>query len=383
MELTESVVRDALSEVIFPGFDRDIVSLRVLTALSIDGGRIRVTIDPGPRGAAHLPALHDAIRRKLGSLPGVEGIDLLDGGDRRGSSSLPIAGQTPSVAAAGGLERGLLPDVRHVIAVASGKGGVGKSTVAVNLAVSLARAGRRVGLLDADIYGPSIPTMMGVDEPPRLTEERRLLPFERHGVRLMSLGLLIDDRDTAVIWRGPMVIKALQQLLSDVLWGPLDVLVVDMPPGTGDAQLTMSQKVDLAGALIVTTPQDVALVDAIKGIAMFRKVGVPLLGLVENMSYFQCSHCNERTAIFGTGGGRREAERLEVPFLGELPLDPDVRRGGDAGQPIAALDADTPIAAAFVELARRIDEQLESAAEGSAPRGSLLERFKNGWSDRG
>jgi ATP-binding protein involved in chromosome partitioning len=209
-----------------------------------------------------------------------------------------------------------------------GKGGVGKSTVAVNLAIGLAQKGARVGLLDADIYGPSIPLMMGVDERPDIDPSgRSIVPFDRFGVRFMSLGFLVD-KDAAVIWRGPMVMKAIEQLLRDVLWGELDVLVVDMPPGTGDAQLTLSQKVNLSGAVIVTTPQDVALADAIKGVAMFRKVGVPVLGIVENMSFFHCPHCGNRTDVFGHGGGRREATRLEAPFLGEIPWMPRSGRRG-------------------------------------------------------
>ncbi|HKQ62642.1 MAG TPA: Mrp/NBP35 family ATP-binding protein, partial [Candidatus Polarisedimenticolaceae bacterium] len=253
----------------------------------------------------------------------------------------------------------LLPGVRHVVAVASGKGGVGKSTVAVNLAVALARRGLRVGLLDADIYGPSVPLLVGLqgERPEFDPETRRLLPFECHGLRCMSLGWLVDP-DSAVIWRGPMVMKAIDQLLRDVDWGELDVLVVDLPPGTGDAQLTLSQKVRLAGAVIVTTPQDVALADAIKGVAMFRKVGVPVLGLIENMSYFLCPHCGERTEIFSHGGGRRQAERLDVPFLGEIPLDPAICRGSDAGLPVAAGREDSPQAAAFLRTAAAVVEAL-------------------------
>jgi ATP-binding protein involved in chromosome partitioning len=246
------------------------------------------------------------------------------------------------------------------VAVASGKGGVGKSTVAVNLGVALAQGGWRVGLLDADIYGPSIPLMMGVDEQPRLDDEGvRIVPFERHGLRFMSLGFLVDKR-SAVIWRGPMVMKAVDQLLRDVAWGDLDILVVDMPPGTGDAQLTLSQRVRLAGAVIVTTPQDVALADAVKGVAMFRKVGVPVLGIVENMSFFSCPHCGERTDIFGHGGGRAEAGRSGVPFLGEIPLHLSIRDSGDTGQPIVASAPDSDPATRFRGIAARVRESLTS-----------------------
>jgi ATP-binding protein involved in chromosome partitioning len=262
----------------------------------------------------------------------------------------------------------VLPGVKHTVAVASGKGGVGKSTVAVNLAVALARRGVRAGLLDADIYGPSIPLMMGTDERPALDSLGRIVPFERYGVRYMSLGFLVD-KDAAVIWRGPLVMKAISQLLSQVDWGELDVLVVDLPPGTGDAQLTLSQKVRLSGAVIVTTPQDVALADAIKGVAMFRKVGVGVLGIVENMSSFACPHCGGRTDVFGHGGGRREAERLEVPFLGEIALDPAVREGGDRGRPVVAVDPDSHASAAFHALAASVVEALDGGENPSGGRG--------------
>jgi ATP-binding protein involved in chromosome partitioning len=221
--------------------------------------------------------------------------------------------------------------------VASGKGGVGKSTVAVNLAVALARAGSAVGLLDADIYGPSVPLMLGAGaiKPQIDVAAEKMIPVERFGIRFISLGSLIDP-ESAAVWRGPMVMKAIKQFLMDVEWGELEFLVVDMPPGTGDAQLSLSQLVKLAGAVIVTTPQDVALADAIKGVSMFRKVEVPILGIVENMSYFQCPNCSERTDIFGHGGGRAQARKLDVPFLGEIPLEQDIRSAGDAGEPVAS-----------------------------------------------
>jgi len=292
----------------------------------------------------------DATIRKLS---GVRNVTVREAAESGGSPALRMAGSKPSVAAAGAVSSDLIPEVRHTVAVASGKGGVGKSTVAVNLAVALARTGASVGLLDADIYGPSIPLMMGVAGEPRLTPERKLVPFERFGVRFMSLGFLVDP-DSAVIWRGPMVMKALEQLLRDVDWGPLDILVVDLPPGTGDAQLTISQRVRLAGAVIVTTPQDVALADARKGVSMFKKVDVPVMGIVENMSYFQCPHCSGRTEIFGHGGGKREAERMGVPCLAQIPLDPAIRSGGDTGRPIVDADPQSPHAKAFVELAARV-----------------------------
>jgi ATP-binding protein involved in chromosome partitioning len=299
-----------------------------------------------------------------------------------------MAGSTaPSVAARGGLDNHLIPEVKHVIAIASGKGGVGKSTVAVNLAVALARSGARVGLLDADIYGPSIPLMFGLagEHPVVDRESGRLQPFERYGVRVMSLGFLLDDADTAVIWRGPMVMKALEQLLGEVAWGALDVLVVDMPPGTGDAQLTMSQRVRLSGAVVVTTPQDVALADAVKGINMFRKVDVPLLGVVENMSYFVCPGCGERSEIFGHDGGRAGAERLGVPFLGHVPLDGTIRESGDNGRPISDLEPDSALGRAFSDIARQVRDALgtEEASTGDEEAGGLFDRFRKVWRDAG
>jgi ATP-binding protein involved in chromosome partitioning len=270
----------------------------------------------------------------------------------------------------------LIPAVRHAVAVASGKGGVGKSTIAVNLAVALAASGARVGLLDTDIYGPSIPLMTGIDEPPKLTAERKILPFERYGLRIMSLGFLVD-RDSAVIWRGPLAMKALDDLLRNVVWGELDYLLIDMPPGTGDTQLTLSQKIRLAGAVIITTPQDVALADARKGVAMFNKVNVPVLGIVENMSYFECPHCSERTEIFGHDGGRNEAKRLGVPFLGQVPLDTAIRTGGDIGRPVVDGEPESARARTLTELAARLREVLETdaATDEADPSRGLFERF--------
>jgi ATP-binding protein involved in chromosome partitioning len=260
------------------------------------------------------------------------------------------------------LEKITLPEVKHIIAVASGKGGVGKSTTAVNLAVALAANGQKVGLLDADIYGPSIPRMLALAGKPQVTEDKKLVPMQRHGIHAMSMGFLIGE-DTPMIWRGPMVQGALQQMLRDVKWGALDVLVVDMPPGTGDAQLTMAQQVSLSGAVIVSTPQDIALLDARKGLAMFKRVDVPILGIVENMSYFLCPHCGERSDIFSHGGARHEAEKLGVPFLGEIPLDISVRETSDTGEPIVAAKPDDPIAKAYLAIAATVWQQLASAKQ--------------------
>ena len=246
-----------------------------------------------------------------------------------------------------------LPGVQNVIAVGSGKGGVGKTTVAVNLAVALGRLGYKVGLLDADIYGPSVPRLTGLREKPELNSERKMIPLRRFGLAIMSIGFLVEE-ETAMIWRGPMVMSAVTQMLRDVEWGALDVLVVDMPPGTGDAQLTLAQNVPLKGAVIVSTPQDLSLIDARRGLAMFKKVNVPVLGIVENMSYFQCPHCGTKSDIFGHGGARHEAEKLGVPFLGEVPLHMAIRASSDAGNPVVDSEPGGPHAAIYREIAGQV-----------------------------
>jgi len=268
----------------------------------------------------------------------------------------------------------IIPDVKYVIAVSSGKGGVGKSTVSVNLAVALALTGAKVGLLDADIYGPNIPMMMGVTKPPE-QKDGKIAPAESHGVKLISMGFFVPE-DTAVVWRGPMVHTAIQQLFRDVLWGELDYLLIDLPPGTGDAQLTLTQLVPLTGAITVTTPQEVALHDVRKGMMMFQKVNVPLLGIVENMSYFLCGHCGERTEIFSHGGGERAAAKLGVPFLGHIPIDPAIRDGGDSGLPIVVADPASPQSAAFRDIAQKIIAEVSGSAKGSPPIESLLSKIK-------
>jgi ATP-binding protein involved in chromosome partitioning len=253
-----------------------------------------------------------------------------------------------------------IPGIAAVIAVASGKGGVGKSTTALNLALGLRDLGLQVGLLDADIYGPSVPRLTGIRSKPELNDDRKMIPIERFGLAVMSIGFLVEE-DTAMIWRGPMVMSAITQMLRDVAWGALDVLVVDMPPGTGDAQLTLAQNVPLKGAVIVSTPQDLSLIDARRGLAMFTKVNVPVLGIVENMSYFQCPHCGTRSDIFGHGGARHEAERLGVPFLGEIPLHMAIRATSDSGNPVVASEPDGPHAAIYRAIAAKVRDQLEGA----------------------
>lgn len=267
----------------------------------------------------------------------------------------------------------IVPGVKHIIAISSGKGGVGKSTVATNLAVALAQSGAKVGLMDADIYGPNIPMMMGVIDPPQ-KEGDKLKPAEAHGVKIISMAFFVPE-DTAVVWRGPMVHTAIQQFFRDVLWGELDYLLIDLPPGTGDAQLSISQVVSLTGAITVTTPQEVALYDVRKGLMMFQKVNVPLLGIIENMSFFVCGHCGERTEIFSFAGGERAAQKYEIPFLGRIPLDPAIRECGDAGTPIVVADPASPQTRAFVEVAAALRQRVEGKT--SEPSGSSLSQMLN------
>jgi len=270
----------------------------------------------------------------------------------------------------------LIPTVKHTIAISSGKGGVGKSTVAVNLACALVKQGARVGLMDADMYGPNVPMMMGVHKQPE-QQDGKLLPAVSHGVKLISMGFFVPE-ETPLTWRGPMIHTAIQQFFRDVLWGDLDYLLVDLPPGTGDAQLSISQLVPLSGAVIVTTPQEVALHDSRKGLVMFQKVNVPILGIIENMSYYVCGKCGERTEIFSYGGGERAAEKLGLPFLGRIPIDPAIRVGGDSGMPIVVADPNSPQAKAFTAIASAMVAGLGEACSTDAPKPieTLLQKIK-------
>jgi ATP-binding protein involved in chromosome partitioning len=349
---SQEEVLEALKKVRFPGLSRDIVSFGFIHDLRVEDGSVIFTV----RFQTENPAVGQQIARDaeaaVRALPGVTNVHV----------SLDIGARQQSAAPTG--QGGILPGVKYKIAVASGKGGVGKSTVSTNLALALRTLGYTVGLLDADIYGPSQQMMLGIEGRPQIDEsDEKIMPMENHGIKTMSLGL-ITDPDTPVIWRGPMVMKALDQFLTDVKWGELDFMIIDLPPGTGDAQLTMTQKVPLTGAVVVTTPQDVALIDARKGLAMFRKVNVPVIGIVENMSYFICRHCGEREEIFGHGGGRKTAEMLGVPFLGEVPLDPKVVVGGDSGEPIVIAAPESTAAEAFRELARSVVKQIENGTIG-------------------
>jgi len=299
------------------------------------------------------------------ALPGVQSALVALTAERKGGAASARSPQGTRAPPARGTPRGEsiqgVPGVEAVLAVASGKGGVGKSTTAVNLALGLSALGLKVGILDADIYGPSLPKLLAIRERPQTIGGTRLKPITRYGLTVMSIGFLIDE-DTAMIWRGPMVISALTQMLREVEWGKLDVMVVDMPPGTGDAQLTMAQQVPLKGAVIVSTPQDLALIDARRGVSMFKRVNVPVLGIVENMSYFLCPSCGTRADIFGHGGARREAERLGVPFLGEVPLHMAIREKSDAGLPVVATEPDSSHAKIYRDIAAKVQDQIKSGS---------------------
>ncbi len=351
MQDLESRVWDALKTIRYPGMSRDIVSFGFVRTVAIDGRSASVMLEMSTHNPEAAEQVRDAVAQAVGGLDGVEQVDV--------KMNVQRPAQSPAQKAVA-RDASLIPEVRHVVAVASGKGGVGKSTVASNLAVRLAQLGHRVGLLDADIYGPSVPTMFGIDERPRV-EGNRMLPFERYGISLMSLGFVLEA-DTPVVWRGPMVMRALEQLLGDVAWGALDYLIVDLPPGTGDAQLTLTQKVPLSGAVIVTTPQDVALIDARKGLAMFRKVNVPVIGIIENMSGFCCPSCGTTTDIFKSGGGQRISEVLGSAFLGRIPLDPAIVAGGDDGVPIVVSAPDGPHADAFLRVAESVQTEVAKRA---------------------
>jgi ATP-binding protein involved in chromosome partitioning len=327
-----------------------------LSDIVISDGRVAFSITGDPARSAELEALRLAAERAVKTLEGVETVLVTLTAERPAQPSAPSArpsGQPARMRSSPAHARTPIVGVERVIAVASGKGGVGKSTTAANLALALAGEGLRVGILDADIYGPSMPRLFGLKGKPEVTEARVIRPLEAHGIKIMSMGFLVSE-ETAMVWRGPMVAGAVQQLLREVAWEPLDVLVVDMPPGTGDAQLTLAQAITLAGVVIVSTPQDLALIDARRGVEMFRKVGAPILGIVENMSMFVCPNCGTRHDIFGHGGARREAARIGVPFLGEIPLELALRETSDAGRPIVVSQPSSAIATAYRDIARRV-----------------------------
>ena len=354
-------LRDALRAVADPTGAGDIVAAGRIEALQLTDGHLRVSLLTDRAGARAMEPVCREVERLLARQPGIARVTAV----LTAHSAAPAAPPAPAGRAANpghgpAAKPKLLAGIGAVVAVASGKGGVGKSTVAVNLAVALARQGLAVGLLDADIHGPSLPRMLGLAARPEV-RDGRMIPLMAWGVQAMSIGLLVAE-DTAMIWRGPMVMGALEQLMGQVDWDPLDVMIVDMPPGTGDAQLTMAQRVELAGAIIVSTPQDIALLDARRGVAMFAQTGVPVLGLIENMSYFCCPACGHRAEIFGHGGARAEAAKLGCDFLGEIPLLPDIRAAADAGTPIAAAAPDSEAGRAFAAIARRLEGRLRRRA---------------------
>jgi len=364
-------VLDALKHVKGPNLREDIVSLGLVSEVVIRGGKVYFAISVDPGRASELEALRRAAEQAVKGVPGVEAVAVTLTADREAGSP-PGGGngaggrpqQPPGSPVARGAAQaarhrtGAIPGVANIIAVASGKGGVGKSTTAVNIALGLQARGLEVGVLDADIYGPSMPRLLGIKGRPQQLAGDKLAPMQAYGLKVMSMGFLVDE-ETPMIWRGPMVMSALAQMLKDVAWGELNVLIVDMPPGTGDAQLTMAQQVPLAGAIIVSTPQDLALIDARKGLNMFRKVDVPVLGIVENMSTFICPHCGSATDIFAHGGAQSEAKRLGVPFLGEVPLTLAIRETSDAGKPVVASDPKSPAAEAYRAIANAAWAELE------------------------
>jgi ATP-binding protein involved in chromosome partitioning len=377
--ITEAQILDALRGVVDADHGKNVVELGMVSGLVIKGGNVGFVLEVPARDGARKEPLRKAAEQAVAALPGITSATVVLTAESQGKAGAAPQAHThghghrghdhgpakktaaaPEVAA-----RPAIPGIKSIIAVASGKGGVGKSTTAVNLALALSQGGKKVGLLDADIYGPSLPRMLGLSgKKPDSPDGKRLQPLQGWGIPVMSMGFLVPE-DTPMIWRGPMVMSALEQMLRDVNWGELDVLVVDMPPGTGDAQLTMAQRVPLAGAVIVSTPQDIALLDARKGLNMFRRVDVPLLGIVENMSYFCCPNCGHRSEIFAHGGARKTAEELGVDFLGELPLNIAIRETSDGGTPIVAFKPDSDEARAYRAIAAQVAAKLDRDAGAS------------------
>ncbi|MGO4566621.1 Mrp/NBP35 family ATP-binding protein [Rhizobium sp. 2YAF20] len=382
-DVTKEQVLDTLKTVRGPDLEHNIVELGMVSDVFISDAKVYFSITVPAERAKQLEPLRQAAERVVREMPGVKGALVTLTADKKASAGQPVpspaaprpAAQQPhshahphpnapaQPARAGKIG---VPGIGAIIAVASGKGGVGKSTTAVNLALGMLANGLKVGILDADIYGPSMPRLLKISGRPQQIEGKIIVPMENYGLKVMSMGFLVDE-ETAMIWRGPMVQSALLQMLREVAWGELDVLVVDMPPGTGDAQLTMAQQVPLAGAVIVSTPQDLALIDARKGLNMFRKVEVPVLGIVENMSYFIAPDTGARYDIFGHGGARAEAERIGVPFLGEVPLTINIRETSDAGTPVVVSDPDGEVAAIYRDIARRVWDQMTGTPQRAAP----------------
>jgi ATP-binding protein involved in chromosome partitioning len=377
---TEQQVLDALRSIKDPETQRDIVTMGLVRDLAVEANQVSLTLAFTSQPPSTKATMHSMATRLVGQLPGVGRVQVKMGGAASPAPAAHTHAPGPAHAAPGPAHAhahgqpaaaagpvNLIPEVRHTVAVSSGKGGVGKSTVAVNLSLALRQGGATVGLIDTDVYGPDVPLMLGTKGRPGMFDNK-ILPVEAHGLKLMSIGLLVNERE-AVVWRGPMIHSFIQQMLKDVMWGALDYMVFDMPPGTGDAQLSLSQVLPLGGVVMVTTPQDVALLDVRKAIGMFQRLNVPILGVVENMSTFACPHCGQHTAIFGDTGGQRLAEEYGVPLLARLPLDPETRVGGDEGTPITVRRPDSPQAKAFRDLAAAVTGRLnEVAALGSLPK---------------
>lgn len=353
--VAESDIWEQLKQVTYPGFSRDIVDFGIVRDVTINDDQITVVIDLTTKDESVPAQIESNIKTTLQSTLGLKNIDV-----QMNLHTVPQPGETPAEKA-----EPLLTGVRHKIAIASGKGGVGKSTICVNIAAALVQKGYKVGVLDCDIYGPSIPLMLGVQNEKPRGFQNKIIPIEGHNMKIMSIGFFLPP-DQALIWRGPMVMKGIEQMLKDVMWGDLDYLIIDMPPGTGDAQLSLSQLIQLSGSIIVTTPQEVALIDAVKGVQMFRKVNVPVLGIVENMSYFISPESGERTDIFSSGGGKRESERLGVPFLGAVPIHTILRIGGDSGEPPVFDKKNTEICKIFEDIIENFVRTLPAEMQESS-----------------
>jgi ATP-binding protein involved in chromosome partitioning len=364
-QLSSDDVLSVLKRIAAPDGRGNLVSSGRVSEIAIKDGEVVFAIDAGTSAPSDLEPLRKAAERAVSAIPGVTRAMVALTAERRPG---------PKVQTAAPLRSGV-PGVRHIVAVASGKGGVGKSTVAINLALGLHALGSRVAILDADIYGPSMPKLLGLTGKPQMApgQDKVMLPMERYGLKAMSIGFLVAE-DTPMIWRGPMVMSALVQMLRDVQWGEIDIMVVDMPPGTGDAQLTLAQQTPLSGAVIVSTPQDLALIDARKALNMFSRVNVPVLGIVENMSYFVCTRCGERHEIFGHGGARAEAGRLGVPFLGEIPLDAQLRDRSDRGEPVVAVDPQSPYSQTFLTISRQVGGALSAGGLMRQPPRIVVEK---------
>jgi len=347
--VTQEDVLSVLKRIAAPDGRGNVVSAGLVSDIAIQGGTVMFALTTSPQHVRTMEVLRGAVEKAVLGIPGVEKAMVALTAERAQGSGTAPASQPPAARGSG------IPGVRHLIAVSSGKGGVGKSTTAINLALALKSLGLKVAVLDADVYGPSMPKLFGLSGKPEASEAegKKMKPMSRYGVELMSIGFLVPE-DTPMIWRGPMVMSALTQLLRETEWGEADVMVIDMPPGTGDVQLTLAQQTPLSGAVIVSTPQDLALIDARKGLNMFRKVNVPVIGIVENMSYFTCTKCGERHEIFGHGGAREEAARIGVPFLGEIPLDKEVRMRSDSGEPVVATQPESLHTALYRDVARQV-----------------------------